>query len=48
MAKETKNPKPQIDGADVIMNSRMAVLGNTNEKDLLSNARAAKKHVKGK
>lgn len=48
MAKDSKNPKPEIDGANVIMDGRMAALRDTNEKDLLQNARAAKKYAKGK
>lgn len=50
MAKEKKGAEeaPLIDGAAVMSDGRLAALRNTGVKDLMKNANAAKKYLKGK
>jgi hypothetical protein len=47
MSKEKKNVDPKIDGASIITDTRFTALHGSNEKDLLANAKAAKKYIKG-
>ena len=46
--KKGKEAAPDIDGAAIMSDGRMAALRSTNEKDLMKNAAAAKKYLKGK
>ncbi len=49
MAKDKKGSEsaPDIDGAAIMSDGRMAALRRTGEKDLMKNANAAKKYLKG-
>lgn len=45
--KEGKEAAPDLDGAAIMSDGRLAALRSTNETDLMKNANAAKKYLKG-